>query len=78
VYLDGNRIGTTPARAKLDNHKTHTFVYKRNGFKDGSSGWVIFDVISGLVPIIIDAATNSWTQTQGSSCTGALEPLTGD
>jgi hypothetical protein len=86
VYLDGNRIGTTPARVKLDNHKTHTFVYKRNGFKDGSctlakgtgAGWVIFDVISGLVPIIIDAATNSWTQTQGSSCTGSLEPLTGD
>jgi hypothetical protein len=36
---------------------------------------VIFDVLSGLVPIVIDAATNSWTQTQGSHCTGNLEEL---
>jgi hypothetical protein len=85
VYLDGNRLGTTPVRVKLDNHRTHTFVYKRAGFKDGSctlakgtgAGWVIFDILTGLVPIIIDAATNSWSQTQGSSCTGALELLSG-
>jgi hypothetical protein len=27
------------------------------------------------VPIVIDAATNSWSQTKGSSCSGALEPI---
>jgi hypothetical protein len=24
----------------------------------------------------LDAATNSWSQTKGSTCSGALEPLT--
>ncbi len=30
-------------------------------------GWVVFDVLTGLVPIVIDAATNSWSQTKGST-----------
>jgi len=83
VYLDGNRLGATPLRVKLDNHKNYTFVYRKEGYKDASctltkstgAGWVIFDVVTGLVPIVIDAATNSWSQTQGSHCTGSLEQL---
>jgi hypothetical protein len=83
VYLDGTRIGTTPALVKLSNMKEHTFVFRKEGFKETSctltrgtgGGWVIFDVLTGLVPIVIDAATNSWSQTQGKSCTGQLEAL---
>ena len=83
VYVDGNRLGATPLRVKLDNHKNYTFVYRKEGYKDASctltkstgAGWVIFDVLTGLVPIVIDAATNSWSQTQGSQCSGSLEPL---
>jgi hypothetical protein len=82
VYLEGNRIGTTPVKVRLDNHKTHTFVYRKEGYKDSTctlskgtgAGWVVLDVLSGLVPVIVDAATGSWSQTKGSSCTGALEP----
>ena len=84
VFLDGNRLGSTPLRAKLGNQAEHTFVFKKEGYKDATcslakgtgAGWVIFDVLTGLVPIVIDAATNSWSQTKGSSCSGALEPIT--
>jgi PEGA domain len=84
VFLNGNRVGTTPVTVKLSNQAQHTFVFKKAGYKDGSctlargtgAGWVIFDVVTGLVPIIIDAATNSWSQTKGSNCTGALQPIT--
>ncbi len=80
---DGNRLGSTPLQVKLDNHKAHTFVYKRSGYKDATctltkgtgGGWVIFDVITGLVPVIIDAATGNWSQTQGAKCSGNLEPI---
>jgi hypothetical protein len=83
VFLDGNRLGTTPVKVKLSNQSEHTFVFKKEGYKDATctlskgtgAGWVIFDVLTGLVPIVIDAATNSWSQTKGSSCSGALEPL---
>jgi hypothetical protein len=84
VFLDGNRLGATPVKVKLSNQVQHTFVFKKEGYKDATcslakgtgAGWVIFDVITGLVPIVIDAATNSWSQTKGSSCSGALEPIT--
>jgi hypothetical protein len=84
VFLDGNRLGATPVKVKLSNQTQHTFVFKKEGYKDATcslakgtgAGWVIFDVLTGLVPIVIDAATNSWSQTKGSSCSGALEPIT--
>lgn len=84
VYLNGNRLGQTPVRVKLSNQATHTFVFKREGFKEATctlnrgtgAGWVILDVLTGLVPVIIDAATGSWSQTKGEGCTQSLEPLT--
>jgi hypothetical protein len=83
VFLDGNRLGTTPVKVKLSNTQAHTFVFKKDGFKDATcqlakgtdAGWVVLDVVMGLVPVIIDAATNSWSQTKGNSCTGAMEPV---
>jgi hypothetical protein len=83
VFLDGNRLGSTPVQVKLSNQAQHTFVFKKEGYKDATctlakgtgAGWVIFDVLTGLVPIVIDAATNSWSQIKGSTCSGALEPI---
>lgn len=84
VYLDGNHLGTTPVKVQLSNQKEHTFVYKKEGYKEATctlsrgtgAGWVILDVVVGLVPVVIDAATNSWSQTKGSTCSGSLEPIT--
>jgi hypothetical protein len=84
VFFNGNRLGTTPVKVKLSNQAEHTFVFRKEGYRDATctlsrgtgAGWVVFDVLTGLVPIVIDAATNSWSQTKGSTCSGALEPLT--
>ncbi len=83
VYLDGTRLGTTPLKSQLSNQKEHTFVFRKTGYKEVSctlargtdGGWVVLDILAGLVPVIIDAATNSWSQTKGSGCVGSLEPL---
>ena len=83
VYLDGNRLGSTPVKIQLSNQATHTFVFRREGYREASctlargtgGGWVILDVLTGLVPVIIDAATNSWSQTKGQGCNQALEPI---
>lgn len=85
VYLDGVRIGTTPVKYKIDNTKAHTIVFKKEGFKDASctlnrgtsAGWVILDVLGGLVPIVIDAATGNWSQVKAKECMTRLEPETG-
>ena len=83
VYLNGNRLGATPVRVKLSNLAEHTFVFRREGYREATctlsrgtdGGWVVLDILAGLVPVIIDAATNSWSQTKGDGCAQALEPL---
>ncbi len=83
VFVNGNRVGTTPVQVKLSNQKEHTFVFRKEGYKEASctlargtdAGWVILDILGGLVPVVIDAATGSWSQTKGSSCSGNLEPM---
>jgi PEGA domain len=83
VFVDGNPMGETPLKVKLSNTKAHTVTFKKEGYKDVScqlekgtdAGWVILDVVSGLVPIIIDAATGNWTQTKSHECTQTLTPV---
>ncbi len=65
VYLDGNRVGTTPVTLRLPHKRSATLVFKRAGYRDATcflqsstqAGWVVLDVLFGLVPIVIDAAT---------------------
>lgn len=83
ITVDGNPGGTTPVKIHLSNLKEHVIVFHKEGYQDATctlskgtgGGWVILDVLTGLVPIIIDAATNNWTQTKGSSCTQQLVPI---
>ncbi len=80
VYLDGNRLGTTPVTVQVERKKPHTLVFKKAGYKDAScmletstgAGWVIFDVLTGIVPIVIDAVTGDWTKVHGN-CALTLE-----
>lgn len=82
VFLDGARVGTTPFKINLSNQKEHTFVFRQAGYKDVTcqlakgtgGGWVVADILLGLVPVIIDAATGAWSQTQGDSCMASMEP----
>ena len=85
VTVDGQPEGTTPVRVHLSNQKEHVIVYHRDGYQDATctlargtgAGWVILDVLGGLVPVVVDAATNSWSQTRGSGCTQQLVPAHG-
>ncbi len=68
VFANGNFVGTTPAAAHVDKRKDQLFEFKLDGYQTATqmvttsagAGWIIVDVICGLIPVIIDAATNSW------------------
>jgi hypothetical protein len=85
VYLDGARLGTTPVKVRLLHKKSHTLIFKKAGYQDASctlvsstqAGWVIFDVLTGLVPIIIDAATGEWSQISDKNCSVTMPALVG-
>jgi len=68
VYVNGFYFGTTPIKLKLKSKENYTIEFRKEGFQTESrhihsrvgAGWVILDVLFGLVPVIVDAATGSW------------------
>lgn len=68
VYVNGNYFGTTPVSVDLSIRKEHVVTFRKEGFRDRSYtisrsagfGWVVLDILGGLVPLIIDAATGDW------------------
>lgn len=85
VIVDGNRRGTTPVTLELDNNSKHTVVFQKEGYKDvtcelGTSvgaGWVVLDVLGGLAPIIIDAATGKWKSLNTKNCNVTMREADG-
>jgi len=68
VYINGNFMGTTPLKLKLESKKTYYVEFKKEGYESKvynltnsvGIGWVIIDIFTGFVPVIVDAATGSW------------------
>lgn len=68
IWIDGTNRGTTPTTLPLAKNKSYAITFKKEGFGDTtfqldrkiSAGYVILDVLGGLIPIVVDAATGSW------------------
>jgi len=67
IWIDGVKLGTTPAVFKLESKKTYTIEFRLDGKSKAvrltnhlSAGYLILDILFGLVPVIVDAATGSW------------------
>ena len=68
IWIDGTNRGITPATLQLAKGKNHTITFRKAGFADTnyeitrqvSPTYVILDVLGGLLPIVVDAATGSW------------------
>ena len=68
VYVNGDMLGITPFPIELKSNKTYTIEFKKEGYETKTvllnnsvgAGWVVLDVLGGLIPIVIDAATGNW------------------
>lgn len=68
VYINGNYKGTTPVELHLESNKYYHIEFKKEGYATKTytltnhlgAGWVILDVICGLVPVVVDAVTGAW------------------
>jgi hypothetical protein len=68
VWINGAKMGETPMSLKLESKKTYTVEFKKEGYESVvktitnkvGAGWIILDILGGLVPVIIDAATGAW------------------
>lgn len=81
VIVNGVDMGETPVALKLESKKTYTIEFRAEGFKSKShtisnhvgAGWIILDVLAGLVGVIIDAATGAWYSLDQTNIDAVLE-----
>jgi hypothetical protein len=84
VLLDGQQLGQTPMVVQAANKNTHIITLQMDGYQEGvcqlttgiGAGYVIVDVLLGVIPAIIDLATNSWTDIDQGRCQVTLHPGT--
>jgi hypothetical protein len=70
VYVNGMRMGVTPVVLDLKADQSYVIEYRKSGFESVSrtvntkvgAGWVILDILGGLIPVIVDASTGAWKQ----------------
>jgi len=81
VYVNGNYAGETPIRLKLESKRTYAIEFRMEGYKTKTfnitnhigAGWIVLDVIGGLIPVIIDAATGAWYELDQKNIKAILE-----
>jgi hypothetical protein len=81
VYVNGQLMGTAPLELKLQSKHTYTIEYRKEGYDNKTvvvtnsvgAGWIILDVLFGLIPVIVDAATGSWYSLDEEHVNAALE-----
>ena len=87
VYIDGMPSGKTPMRLELSNKHDYMIQIKKEGYtpcgqtisRSVGAGWVIADVIlTGLLGVIIDVATDSWSGLDEGHVNCYLERMTGN
>ena len=68
VYVNGFKMGVTPVELNLKPDKSYTIEFRKEGYEKISrvvntkvgAGWIILDILGGLVPVIVDVATGDW------------------
>lgn len=81
VWVNGTKMGVTPLALKLESKKTYTIEFKKEGYETKSynitnhigAGWIILDVLAGLVGVIVDAATGAWYSLDQKNVNAILE-----
>jgi len=85
VWINGTMRGTTPISLDMNNHESLVVSFRKDGYDDVTcaisasvgAGWVILDILGGLLPVIVDAATGAWYSLNSSNCNVVL-PMTGN
>lgn len=81
VYVNGHLMGKTPVTLKLESKKVYHLEFQKEGYETKAYtitnhvgvGWVVLDVIFGLVPVVVDAATGAWYELDQDSVNALLE-----
>jgi len=86
VYVNDAYVGDTPLRLKLETKHAYRIEFRKDGYKSKvvnisnhvGAGWIVLDVIAGLVPVLIDAVTGGWYSLDQNYVNASLERQRGD
>jgi hypothetical protein len=81
IYVNGNYMGDTPIMLKLESKRTYNIELRKEGYKTKTvnitnhvgAGWIVLDILGGLIPVIIDAATGAWYELDQKNVNAILE-----
>jgi len=81
VYVDGNYKGDTPIKLEIISKKSTKIEFKSDGYTtqtvtlEGSvgGGWIVLDILGGLLPVVVDAATGNWYELNTNNVNAVLE-----
>lgn len=68
IIIDGVSYGTTPTSIRLDVDREYTILLRSPTGEERTfqlrneigTLWIVLDVVTGLVPVIVDAVTGDW------------------
>jgi len=68
IFINGVEEGSAPLTATLKKGNEYSIDFKLEGYENKSlrltysigAGWVILDVLAGLVGVVVDAITEAW------------------
>lgn len=72
VFVDGVSVGRTPIQLRLVVNKPYTITVRSETGQERTvqvvnqlgTLWLVLDILVGLVPVIVDAATGAWYELQ--------------
>lgn len=81
IYVNGNYMGDTPIRLKLESKQTYNIEFRKEGYQTKAFnitnhvgvGWIVLDILSGLIPVVVDAATGAWYVLDQKNVNAVLE-----
>ncbi len=83
VVINDIPYGHTPLSVELEKGETYRVEVSSDGYETGyavlsnklGAGWIVLDVFTGLIPLIVDAVTGAWNSLSPDSVYVVLEPV---
>lgn len=80
VYVNGFKRGTTPVELNLKPDQSYTIEFRKEGYQSVTrvvntkvgAGWIVLDILGGLIPVVVDAATGAWNKLDQDAVNAAL------
>lgn len=80
VFVNGFKMGITPIELQLKPDKGYNIEFRKEGYQSVTrvvntkvgGGWIVLDILGGLIPVVVDAITGDWNKFDQDSVNAAL------